>query len=166
MEKASSRVIEVTVITGEDLRVNRRNPVKKNAFVIVRSDPLNAKSTGMNTDGGCNPIWNEKLVMDLPMHANFITVEVHSGSKIIGIARIPLSDFMGGYLPANYLSFLSYRLRDDNGEKNGIINLAVKVSGQTNMSCAASCSRPWFGGPMNEKVSNGTVTGIPVSYGI
>ncbi|KAL2460724.1 BON1-associated protein 2 [Abeliophyllum distichum] len=168
MEKASSRVIEVTVISGEDLRVNRRTPLKKNAFVIVRSDPLNPRSTGMNTEGGCNPIWNEKLVMDLPLHASFITVEVHckvrSGSKIIGTSRIPLSDFTGGYLPVNYLSFLSYRLRDANGEKNGIINLSVKVNGPTNMSCATSRSRLWFGGPMNNKFSNGIVTGIPVSY--
>ncbi|CAI9770234.1 unnamed protein product [Fraxinus pennsylvanica] len=117
MEKASSRVIEVTVISGEDLRVNRKTPVEKNASVIVRSDPLNERSTGMNTEGGCNPMWNEKLVMDLPMHATHITVEVHSRNKIIGTARIPLSDFTGGYLPANYLSFLSYRLRDANVKK-------------------------------------------------
>ncbi|KAL2477747.1 BON1-associated protein 2 [Forsythia ovata] len=168
MEKASSRVIEVTVISGEDFKVNRRNPLKKNVFVIVRSDPLNPRSTGMSTEGGCNPIWNEKLVMDLPLHASFITVEVHckvrSGSKIIGTARIPLSDFTGGYLSVNYLNFLSYRLRDANGEKNGIINLSVKVNGPTNMSCATSCSQLWFGGPMNNKFSNGIVTGIPVSY--
>ncbi|CAA3002046.1 BON1-associated 2-like [Olea europaea subsp. europaea] len=164
MEKASSRVIEVTVISGEDLRVNRRNPVKKNAFVIVRTDPLNERSTGMNTENGCNPTWNQKLVLDLPMHATFITVEVHSGNKIIGISRIPLSDFTGGYLPANYLSFLSYRLRDAKGEKNGILNLSVKVNGPTNMSYAASGSMPWFGGPVTNKISNGTVTGIPVYY--
>ncbi|CAI9781565.1 unnamed protein product [Fraxinus pennsylvanica] len=167
MEKTSSRTIEITVISGEDLRVNRRQPVKKNTFVIVQT--FSSRTTKMDTDGGSYPVWNEKLVMELPMHANFINVSVQckafsSGNKLIGTARIPVSDFSGGYLPENYLSFLSYRLRDRNGEKNGIINLSVKVIGPENMGWAASCPRPWTKVPVDNKVSGGTVVGIPVPY--
>ncbi|KAI3444595.1 hypothetical protein Pfo_001260 [Paulownia fortunei] len=159
MEKPSLKVIEVTVISAEGLLVNRKQPVRKNAFVIVRSDPFNSRSTGMDTEGGSYPAWNEKLVMELPAHA------------LIGTANIPVSDFAGGFLPENYLSFLSYRLRDSIGQKNGIINLSVKVKGAAGRSgpdgCAASCSgRPWAGVPVVDgKVSDhGIVTGIPVSY--
>ncbi|KAL2233926.1 BON1-associated protein 2-like [Sesamum indicum] len=163
MEKPSSKEIEVTVISGEGLLLSRR-PVKKNVSVTVKTDPFNSRSTGVDPEGGSYPAWNEKLVMELPLHAHFITVEAHAGSRLIGVANIPVSDFSGGYLPENYLSFLSYRLRDSNGEKNGIINLSVKVKGSGNMGYAGS-SRPWMGVPTADaKVSDGIVTGIPVSY--
>ncbi|KAL2511393.1 BON1-associated protein 2 [Abeliophyllum distichum] len=167
METTSSRTLEITVISGEDLRVNRRKLGKKNAFVTVQTG--SSRTTKIDTDGGSYPVWNEKLVMELPMHARFITVDVQckaysGGNKLIGTARIPVSDFSGGYLPDNYLSILSYRLRDVNGEKNGIINLSVKVKGPENTSCAASCSRPWMEVPVENRVSGGIVTGIPVPY--
>ncbi|KAK4418682.1 BON1-associated protein 2 [Sesamum alatum] len=163
--KPSSKEIEITVISAEGLLLNRRRPVKKNVSVTVKTDPFNSRSTGVDPEGGSYPAWNEKLVMELPLHARFITVETHAGSRVIGAANIPVSDFSGGYLPENYLSFLSYRLRDSNGEKNGIINLSVKVKGSGNTGCAASCSPPWMGVPAAEtKVSGGIVTGIPVSY--
>ncbi|KAL8495331.1 hypothetical protein ACS0TY_019476 [Phlomoides rotata] len=170
MEKPSLREIEVTVISAEGLRVNRKQPVKKNAFVVVRSDPFNSRSTGMDPEGGSYPAWNEKLRLQLPPHAHFITVEAHSGSKLVGAVNVPVADFAGGYLPENYLSFLSYRLRDANGEKNGIVNLSVKMKGAAGRGggCAASSSgKPWDGVAVVEgKVSNqGIVTGIPVPYG-
>ncbi|XP_073147210.1 BON1-associated protein 2-like [Henckelia pumila] len=165
MDKAPSMVIEVTVISAEGLLMNRRQPVKKNAFVVVRSDPFNSRSTGMDPQGGSCPSWNQKLVMELPVHARFITVEAHSGNKAIGSANIPVTDFCGGFLPENSLSFLSYRLRDGGGEKNGIVNLSVKVRGGSGKAqCSASCARPWMGFPAENKVSNGIVTGIPVLY--
>ncbi|KAG8391779.1 hypothetical protein BUALT_Bualt01G0222500 [Buddleja alternifolia] len=165
MSKSSSpMVIEITVISAENLMITRRQPVKKNAFIVVKSDPFNSQSTGTDPDGGSYPAWNEKLIMELPVHVRFITVEAHSGSKVIGTASIPVSDFAGGHLPENYLSFLSYRLRDGNGDKNGIVNLSVKVKGTGNNGCAASCSQPWMGVPADNKVSGGVVMGIPVPY--
>ncbi|KAH6838014.1 hypothetical protein C2S53_009574 [Perilla frutescens var. hirtella] len=167
MEKKSSpRVIEVTVISAEGLVVSRKQPVKKNAFVVVRSDPYNSRSTGMDREGGSYPAWNEKLVMELPVNARFLTVEAHSGTKLIGAANIPVSDFIGGFLPLNYLSFLSYRLRDANGVKNGIVNLSVKVKaaaiGGAGTFVASSCP----GVPVvdGKVADHGIVTGIPVSY--
>ncbi|XP_059654222.1 BON1-associated protein 1-like [Cornus florida] len=104
----------------------------------------------------------------MPVHSRFMTVEVQcktsSGTKVIGIARIPATDFVGGYIPDTYLHFLSYRLRDVSGERNGIINLSVRMKVPENSSCAASCSRPWMAAPAADKVSGGAVTGIPVWY--
>ncbi|CAA2992930.1 BON1-associated 2-like [Olea europaea subsp. europaea] len=169
MEKSSSRMIEITVISCEDLRVNRRQLVKKNAFVIVQTG--SSRTTKMDKDGGSYPIWNERLVMELPMHARFINVEVQckafsGGNKLVGTARIPVSDFSGGYLPENYLSFLSYRLRDRNEERNGIINLSVKVIGPENKSRVTSFPRPRTRTEVlvDNKVSGGLVVGIPVPY--
>ncbi|XP_051147393.1 BON1-associated protein 2-like [Andrographis paniculata] len=172
MERAinSKLSIEVTVISAEGLLVNRKPPgKKKNLFVAVRSDPYDCRLTAADKDGGSNPRWNQKLEMDLPINVRYITVAAYSGRNLIGTATVPAADFSGGHLPENHLSFLSYRLRDDNGEKNGIINLSVKVKGHVGKSCAAAvgCSeQPWKGVPVDGKGSgtHGIVTGIPVSY--
>ncbi|KAL6499301.1 hypothetical protein OROHE_025964 [Orobanche hederae] len=128
MEKPSSDVIEITVISAEGLLLNKKQTAQKNVFITVKIDPYSSGSTGrVDTDGGCCPAWNEKMVMDLPVHARFITVEARAGSRSIGAANIPVTDFGGGNLPENYLSYLSYRLRDGNGERNGIVNLSLRV---------------------------------------
>lgn len=137
---APSRKVEITILSGEDLRIDRKS-VKKNAFVIVRVDPFNFRTTNIDTLGGSYPTWNEKLDIDLPDNSRYITLEVHcksnsSGKRNIGTVNVPVSDFIGGYLPENYLHFLSYRLRDSSGEKNGIINISVRV----NVPDYATCS--------------------------
>ncbi|XP_028095786.1 BON1-associated protein 2-like [Camellia sinensis] len=171
----TSRSLEVTIISGENLRVDRTRPVKKNAFVVVRTDssPI-SQSTNLDIDGGSYPTWNQTLLVDMPVHARFLNVDVqcrsNSGDKVVGTARIPASDFAGGYFPENYLHFLSYRLRDSGGERNGIVNVSVRVklpegSGRVAASSAAtSCSqsRPWMGVPAAGKVSDGIVSGVPV----
>ncbi|XP_057780636.1 BON1-associated protein 2-like [Salvia miltiorrhiza] len=163
---AAPYVIEVTVISAEGLRLSRSQPVKRNSYVVVRSDPFNSRRTGTDREGGGYPAWNEKVVMELPANARFLTVEAHSGSRLVGAAHIPVSDFAGGFLPLNYLSFLSYRLRDANGAKNGILNLSVKVKAAPALALApasATCSgKPWGGVPAHG--DHGIVTGIPVSY--
>ena len=104
------------------------------------------------------------------MHAQFITLQVQCktslGDKTVGTARIPVSDFVGGYVPESYLHFLSYRLRDHNGERNGIVNISVRVK----VPEYASCSRTELGIPLGMGVAwrqrnfgGGIVTGVPVS---
>ncbi|XP_027102521.1 BON1-associated protein 2-like [Coffea arabica] len=172
------RVLEITVISGEDLRINRKQPVKKNAFVTIKTDSFKEQTTKMDKDGGGYPAWDEKFVMDMPMHARYFTAEVRcktaAGSRIVGTAVIPASDFLGDYVPENYLHFLSYRLWDCHGERNGILNLSVRVKSSSSVrnaygggcsSHSAGCSRPWSGIAVGgQQVSNGegVVTGIPV----
>ncbi|XP_059637648.1 BON1-associated protein 1-like [Cornus florida] len=168
--KSCSRTLEVTIISGEGLLVTQSRPVKKNAFVIVRTDSVDTQMTKLDTEGESNPAWNEKLVVDMPIHARFLTVEVQcktsSGNRVIGTARVPVSDFTGGYTPENYLHFLSYRLRDGNGERNGIINLSVRAKVPENASSYATFySQPGLKVSADEGVSGGIVTGVPVWYG-
>ncbi|XP_028069042.1 BON1-associated protein 2-like [Camellia sinensis] len=176
MATTTPRSLEVTVISGEGLRIGRRWPLKKNCvFVVIQTDSQTVRMT-TDTESGTHPTWNEKLVVDMPVSGmHFVTVEVHcktyySGDKIIGTARIPVTDFTGGYVPENCLQFLSYRLWNRRGEKNGIINLSVRVkvpeTAISGGSCAAvaSYSRRWTGGPVAEKDFGGIVTGVPVRY--
>ncbi|MQM17595.1 hypothetical protein Taro_050566 [Colocasia esculenta] len=129
-EKEKLGTLEVTVISAEGLTLSSR-PVKKNAFVTVSTDPHSHASTRLDTDGGSYPRWDEKLSLALPPAAGFLAVEVRcrEGSRLhtVGSASIPASDFLGGVLPADYLHFLSYRLRDSRGERNGIVNLSIRV---------------------------------------
>lgn len=166
METSLSRDIEITVISGEGLRV-----AKKNVFVTVRSEfSCNVKATAVDKDGGSYPAWNEKLVVDLPMHAHYLTLQVQcktfSGVKVIGEAKVPTKDFVGGFVPENYLRFLSYRLKDRKGEKNGIINISVRVKNSpenTAATCSSQYSRPWTGLPQpTANHTNAVVTGVPV----
>jgi len=129
-ETSSFHTIEITVLSCEDLRINGRS-VKKNTCVVVRTDPLNFRETTTDTEGGSYPSWDQKLTLDMSIRETCITLEVHcrtlSVDRIIGSARMPVSDFMGGYFPEGYLSFLSYRLKDPKGFENGIINVSVRL---------------------------------------
>ncbi|KAF5464976.1 hypothetical protein F2P56_015011 [Juglans regia] len=120
MFSMASRTLEIMVISCEDTQNNQKH-VKKNPLCRTKTDK----------DGGSYPCWNEKHNVDIPMHAWFIIVEVQcktsARDKTLGMERIPVSDFIGGFVPRNYLHFLSYRLRDSNGEWNGIINVSIKA---------------------------------------
>ncbi|KAF8026994.1 hypothetical protein BT93_E0039 [Corymbia citriodora subsp. variegata] len=127
------RCLEITAISGEDLRFHKK-PLK-NAIVVVRADSADPCTTKPAAVDGTNPRWNEKLTLDVPLHGEFVTVEVHCkrsswrDHKLVGGVRIPITEILGGLTPENYLHFLSYRLRDNYGIRNGIINISVKSTG-------------------------------------
>ena len=161
---SSSRTIEITVLSAENLRIDRRS-IKKNAFVVVRSNGgSDFRTTGIDVDGGSNPNWNEKLLLELPVHATALTVYVYcktsTGDRLIGTATVPITDFSGGYVPENYLHFLSYRLKDQRGERNGIINLSArtKVPSAPEYSCSAASSSAVG----KNDFGSGVVIGIPI----
>ncbi|XP_054782797.1 BON1-associated protein 2-like [Prosopis cineraria] len=160
-----SHTLEITVLSAEDLRINRKQ-VKKNVFVCLQSPesgrPGETWTTRMESEGGSHPKWNEKLEMEVPVHARFITAEVKEKSAMgcvtsIGMARIPVSDFMGGYVPQNQVHFLSYRLWDRKCRKNGVINVSVRV--KVSEHCFTVEGVPV--GNANSDCS-GVVRGIPV----
>ncbi|XP_022980386.1 uncharacterized protein LOC111479767 isoform X6 [Cucurbita maxima] len=103
MATTSSRSIEITVISGEDLRIDRKS-VKRKTFVTVKFDRQSIGGGGggrteIDERGGCYPFWNEKMLMEIPVDAMFLTIEVHCGSisrnRIVGTANVPVSDFLG-----------------------------------------------------------------------
>ena len=159
---AMSSCLEITFFSAEDVRVYRKC-VKGNAFVAVQQDPSNIFTTKMDTEGGSYPAWNDKLKLDLPLHAKFITAEVKcktsTGIKSVGSARIPVSDFIGGYVPEDQVHFLSYRLWDRKWRRNGIINVSVRVNSPED---SFSTSQPTEGVPVSEHNCSEVVTGVPV----
>ncbi|XP_042503355.1 BON1-associated protein 2-like [Macadamia integrifolia] len=180
MEKATTRSLEVTIISAEDLRLHGRS-VKKNTFVTVGTDSYSQRSTNIDKEGGSYPSWNQKLEPPLPLpnSAQLITVEVQcitaSGVRNVGTSKIPISDFIGDYTPPQYLHFLSYRLRDRNGERNGIINFSIRTLGLQRAVAAwpvpppqalgfrpAAAAKQEFNGASGSGSGSGTALGVPV----
>ncbi|XP_030533726.2 BON1-associated protein 2-like [Rhodamnia argentea] len=166
------RAFEITLISAENIRLNKK-PVK-NAVVAVRVEPGHECSTKPAPDKGTNPRWNENLIVDLPLHAGFITVEVKckssSGSyKLVGGATVPVSDFAGDPgAPKGHVHFLSYRLRDPHGVRtDGIINISAKMAAPA-PSHKCEVPRPEIGVPVGDQrkmmAAGGLVTGVPVWY--
>ncbi|BFG21875.1 hypothetical protein CerSpe_081490 [Prunus speciosa] len=167
----TSRKLEITVISAENLQLDRK-PIKKNASATVRAEKESQfRTTDMDTEGGAYPKWNEKLVLDLPLHARSLTVEIHCktsyGVRTIGTAKIPVSDFVGGFVPEGYLHFLSYRLRNNRGERNGIVNISVRMQAPELKACATTSSHSSMGFPVADSSfgGGGVATGVPVWYG-
>ncbi|XP_058086395.1 BON1-associated protein 2-like [Magnolia sinica] len=156
MEKGRS--IEITAISAEGLRIANR-PIKKNAFMIVRTDSQNYRSTSIDRDGGSYPLWNEKFQLALPPNARSITVEVHckriTGLKKVGSVNIPISDIIEDYVPACQIHFLSYRLLERDGGPTGIVNLSIRMVGPEYIQ---QPKPPLVG----EKCSDGIAIGIPL----
>ncbi|KAK9103376.1 hypothetical protein Sjap_020630 [Stephania japonica] len=169
--KTLSRSIEITIISAEDLRIHGR-PIKNNAFVAVQTASDATRSTSVDTTGGNYPSWNEMLELPLPREAQFVRVEVQcrtsSGTKAVAGAHVPVSDFAGGWIPDGYLTFLSYRLRKLNGERNGIINLSIRVKGKGDV--ASSMDGTYFSSSSSSSCGGGgggggVAIGVPVMWG-
>ncbi|CAI8607191.1 unnamed protein product [Vicia faba] len=170
-----SRTLEITIISAENLQENKK-AIKGNTFVTVQCEGSNdeASTTKLDSEGGSYPRWNEKLVMEVAMHARFVTIDVRyktrgNGSSSVGVARIPISDFIGGYVHENQLQFLSYRLWDNRVRRNGVVNISVKLKLSQPNSCSNSMSSmvngvPVTGVPMAVNGSNRVVTGIPAVW--
>ncbi|KAE8733341.1 BON1-associated protein 2-like [Hibiscus syriacus] len=166
--ETNSRTMEITVLSAEDLRIDNKS-IKNNAFVVVWTDTYNYKTTKIDAEGGSFPSWNDKLVMPVPMHTPFVTLQVKckassGGDKTVGIAKIPATDFIGGYYPENRLQFLSYRLRDSKGLKNGIVNVSVRVK-EALQGCSSQAAASGLGIAVDGRKDSGVVTGIPIWNG-
>ncbi|KAK4769088.1 hypothetical protein SAY86_027238 [Trapa natans] len=182
-KRPTMQSVEITILSAQNLRVGK-TPMKKSAFVTVRAESAGeccttaAASAG---EGGGNLTWNEKLAVDLQpadLRSGFITVEVHckvtsSKNKLVGGVRVPVSDFLPGFLPGDNLQFLSYRLWDPTYERNGVINISVRVKSPEQLgrrcSHAMQVMQPVkaIGVPFREgyrKGLSGAVTGVPVVW--
>ncbi|CAH8392382.1 unnamed protein product [Eruca vesicaria subsp. sativa] len=134
----SKRSLEIELISAEGLKVNRK-PVKRKTFGVVKIDQETQHICEVDEQGGSYPIWKQRIKTEMAVDGSvrFITVEVSyktSGGavKIVGVAKIPVTDFMGGFSPQGHLNFLSYRLRDEYGDKSGIVNVSIMVKPDVN----------------------------------
>jgi hypothetical protein len=122
--------LEITIISAEDLRRGQHH-LGRGAFVTIRSG-LAIVSTTSTDDAHGYPLWNERLHIRENSHSGWIQVDVSkrrhgdptSNPVHVAGVKVPLSDF--SYGPVGYEHFLSYRLRDQEGRGNGIVNLCVR----------------------------------------
>ncbi|KAL5727604.1 hypothetical protein ACHQM5_000783 [Ranunculus cassubicifolius] len=165
----SSCMLEVTLISAEDLHIDDRS-IKKHSFATIQTDPSNSQSTSMGNEGGSYSSWHEKFDVYLPNGANYVKIEVKckisASVRLIGTANIPVSDFFGDYIPPTCLHFLSYRLREKNGEANGIVNLSIRTKG-LGYACVSDTCRPipYVGIQDAYNSSHGFAAGMPVHSG-
>lgn len=153
-----SHTLEITILSAENLSMNKKSLEGNALFVSLQSDSSNdIYSTNVDSSEG-GGTRNEKLVMELPLDARFITAEVKckasKGTKSVGMARIPVSDLVGHHVHQDQVQFLSYRLWDSKVERNGVINVSVRVK-------VPEYAFPVMGMPVAGGGSNGVVTGIP-----
>ncbi|KAL9677095.1 hypothetical protein QQ045_005322 [Rhodiola kirilowii] len=185
------RILDITLISCENLTCPyTRKPIKKNALGIIKLPHINeVRSTTLDKENGSYPHWNEKFRVEIPISARWFDVEIRHGTKnnVLGIAKVPVSDFVNCIVPAGYLNCLSYRLRGRNGEfVSGIVNMSVRVTYRRRECCGdkISLGRPVVqelggvgkpnkdGGSLSgsgygyEVWDRGVVTGIPVSYDV
>ncbi|KEH18939.1 putative C2 domain-containing protein [Medicago truncatula] len=172
----TSQTLEITVISGENIHVT------EDAYVVVRGESLNCYTTKTvkdNDNCGKNSSflsWNEKFLLNMPLHARSITFEVQckkfKSVRPIGVARIALSDFLNGIAPENCLQILSYKLRNWEGRQNGVIHFSVRVVVPEKTSATVAVEKQTvadgknYGGRLTgmdvgTKDSNGVAIGIP-----
>ncbi|KAG2331077.1 hypothetical protein Bca52824_002257 [Brassica carinata] len=129
------RKLEITAISAEGLLLDGRKPVKKNAFVSFDCNGAIVR-TRVDKVGGGYPVWEDKLETEFSLpekkkKESFMYVGVYcqvSGKeKHVGTARVPVKDFTGGYAPEGFLHYLSYRLWDEYGKRNGIVNFSARI---------------------------------------
>lgn len=149
-----TQTLEVTVISGENLCLDW-NLVTENTYVEVRTESLKCWTTKMankcsdSEEEGSSlgyPTWNDKLRVEVPLHAKSITFEVKCKTtskgvaRSVGLARIAISDVLkkredgdhivgGGALQKEgclSLHVLSYRLRNWEGRRCGVLNFSVR----------------------------------------
>ncbi|QHO08480.1 BON1-associated protein [Arachis hypogaea] len=104
-------------------------------------------------------------------------VQDFEGCQDVGIARVAVSEFMGGFgsVPQHCLQFLSYRLRDWEGRRNGVLNFSVRVVNSPEYVTAAAgkavspCGFKLRGTTMGATTSSsscggGVVVGVPIGW--
>lgn len=151
----------------------RGKPLSKNVFTVVRADSVTSHTTATTTEANYGfHHWNEKFAVELGPHAKSLTFEVKckngTGARDVGVARIALSDFLGGLVPDHCLQFLCYRLRDWDGRENGILNFSVRVvappliEGDGEWKVKGRGESECWSAAAAAASSKGVVTGIPV----
>lgn len=176
-----TKSLEIDIRSAEGLKLNRK-PVMKKTFAVVKIDEKSGVSN-LDESRGSNPTWNYKTEMPINGSVRFIYIEVfyRTGSghdKKLGEAKIPTKDFMGRYSPQGHLNFLSYRLRDEFGDKCGIVNISIIVKSDSNTATTAmrdygACSsqaaetglwRPRSETPSIDGYGGRIVTGVPIWF--
>ncbi|CAN6205268.1 unnamed protein product [Urochloa humidicola] len=135
MPMSSTMTLEVTVVSGEGVRVASGRPLCRGAYAVVHTGAASA-TTRVDDDADCHgfPYWSEAVRVAFPAGAPALDVEICRArgggrpAEPVAAARVPVEDFTVG--PPGHLHCLSYRLFDSGccgvRRRNGIVNITVK----------------------------------------
>lgn len=134
MNTLSQMSLEVTVVSGEEVRLGGGRALGGGAYAVVHT-ASSAARTHIDEDGDCNgyPYWEEAVQVTMPASSPGLDVEIcrtRSSGRVesVAAARVPTEDFTVG--PPGHLHCLSYRLFDRSlgpiPHRNGIVNITVK----------------------------------------
>eukprot|EP01018_Ginkgo_biloba_P026087 Gb_09311 [translate_table: standard] len=137
-----TRHIEVRIISAEDLEDVKRFG-KMRTYAVAFIDPDHKATTNIDEEGGINPTWNQKLVLQaddelLSQTLAAINVDIyahgHIREKLVGTARILISEVLKGGNPAdpsdNPIQCIAVQVRRPSGRPQGILNLWVPPTGR------------------------------------
>ncbi|GLJ55934.1 hypothetical protein SUGI_1200760 [Cryptomeria japonica] len=135
-----AQMLEVTIISADGLKNVRKFGGRMRTYAVVcgNDDANSGTSTRIEKDGGCNPVWNEKLQLRFSsgLHVYSLNIQIYCktsfGKRVVGWSKVPLSDITLGYGAPNGLRYLSYRLRTKNGNRSGTIDLSLRILTQPN----------------------------------
>ncbi|GLJ55925.1 hypothetical protein SUGI_1200670 [Cryptomeria japonica] len=129
----NTRTLEITVISADDLENVRRLGRRMHTYAVVSTDDVCSQcaSTHIDEEGGCDPVWNDKLQLSLskglPIALNIqIFCKTRYGKRSVGWSRVPLSEILNGFGPPHGLHCLSYRLKTRNGRPHGTVNFSLR----------------------------------------
>ncbi|GLJ55922.1 hypothetical protein SUGI_1200640 [Cryptomeria japonica] len=129
----NTRRLEITVISADDLENVRRLGRRMHTYAIVSTDDVCSQcaSTHIDEEGGCDPVWNDKLQLSLskglPIALNIqIFCKTRYGQRSVGWSSVPLSEILNGFGPPHGLHCLSYRLKTRNGRPHGTVNFSLR----------------------------------------
>ncbi|KAG5041994.1 hypothetical protein JHK87_005909 [Glycine soja] len=174
------KTLELTVLSAEGLHVRGKPTPNIKVFAVVRAESITSHTTAMVTttttngsDNGFQYLWNDKFWVELGPRARCVTIEVKCRTETgvvrdIGVARIAVSDFLGGSsVPDHCLQSLCYRLRDWDGRENGVVNFSVRVAPPPTPPPPPPPPPPAEGAEIycsSSTSGTGVVTGIPVYW--
>ncbi|RCV23986.1 hypothetical protein SEVIR_5G048600v4 [Setaria viridis] len=129
--------VEVTVGSARDLKnVNWRNGELK-PYAVLWVDDGPKSSTHVDLDDGENPVWDEKLVVQLPpsaarledavLHIDIVHANAAEGVKpLVGSARLPLRDVLDDAGVGGKVS-RTLRLKRPSGRPQGKLDARVAI---------------------------------------
>ncbi|KAK7317527.1 hypothetical protein RJT34_01842 [Clitoria ternatea] len=78
------RTLELNVLSLDELYADPKLKTR-NLFVVVRAESIKCYTTSMATTRSNyerKPLWNEKLLVEMPTHARSITLEVKCNMRV------------------------------------------------------------------------------------
>ncbi|XP_019181358.1 PREDICTED: uncharacterized protein LOC109176368 [Ipomoea nil] len=133
------RLLEITIISAQDLEPKAKMNMR--TYTTAWINPARKQTTILDTEGGSNPMWNDKFVFKvdeafLRQETSAIEFEIYKitwlGDSLIGTVRLLVGNLIPPPSPPNHhqnlgTRFAAVQVRRPSGRPQGILNIGVAV---------------------------------------